>query len=100
MPNLMRDYISLRKVPGRFEAIAEFLKETHVQIDFVVLRAIKRTRRGLGKAACRLDFTSEKNELGFLIPTPHATKDSRPGVLGVPENCGNKIFCGFVRGRR
>src|SRR5262249_23309922 len=99
MADLMRDHISLRKVSRRLEAIAEFLKEAHVQIDLLVSRTIKRTRCGLCKAACGLYFTSEKDELRFPVGTTNVLKDFRPGVLGVAQHCRNEILCCFVRSR-
>src|SRR5262249_25666533 len=99
MPNFVRDHVSLRKVSRRLEANAEFLKETHVEIDLSVFRTIKRTSCGLCKAACGRHLTGEQHELRFLICATHVPKDFRPCVFGVTQYCRNEILCRFVRGR-
>src|SRR5262249_5347889 len=70
--DLVRDHVGLRELAGFTADIAgpkpslKILKETCVEVDLLVQRAIERTHRGLRKAAAGLCCT-RKHDQGWLF---------------------------------
>src|SRR6476620_8023471 len=80
MPNFMRDNVGLGEISRRMKSVAKILKETHIEINFLIFGAIERTHRRLGKSAGRVHSTREQHELGFPICLSRSAKYVRPGV--------------------
>ena len=91
MANLMGDYIGLGKIASSLEALSHFLEETHIQIDLLVGRAIKRPAGSCCKAAGRIDLATKQHQGRVFIATPGLLKHLAPGVFGVAQYRPHKI---------
>ena len=63
MADFVGNHIGLSKIPGGFETVMEFTKESEVDINFLVVAAIEGSSGGLRKTAGRLDLAAEEHEL-------------------------------------
>ncbi len=91
MSDLMRDDVSLGKIAGRFKSLAQLTIESQVDINFLVVAAIKRPRCRLGEAAGRLNLAGKEHELRLRVITSGALENFTPSSLGAAEDAGNEL---------
>ena len=82
MPYLMRDHIGLRKIARRAEAVAQFGEEIGVEIDLLVVGAVKRPHRALRRATARRAALRIEGQYGRLIGLARFLEDLAPDPLG------------------
>ena len=99
MAHLVSDHISLGKVASGLEALGHFLEETHVQIDFLVCRAIKRPAGRGCKAAGRIDLAAKQHQGRVFVRASGLLKNLTPCVFRIAQHCADKIGL-FIIGRR
>ena len=83
MPYFVRDDIGLCKVAARFVFIRKLVEKAEIKINFMVPRAIKRSRLRARKAAATCDLIAEKPKPGLLIARAGTFKYLTPNVLGL-----------------
>jgi hypothetical protein len=59
----VREYVGLREFPGHPETALQFVKETQIDVNPLVVGTIKRARRGFCPTASRLDGIPEEYQL-------------------------------------
>src|SRR5580698_4597700 len=88
----MRQHISLRKLPRRSKAPAQFIKKSEIDINFLILRAVKRSRRRSCVAATRERGIAKQHQLSVMILRPSLRRQKRrPGGLHIIQHKGNKL---------
>src|SRR5258708_12887503 len=100
MTDLVCEHIGFGELTGRSEPAFEFVVETKVDVDLLVLRAIKRTGCGLCHPACRSNRIAEQDQLGVMVCNSVACRQNpRPCCLSVVQHESDKIhewLFGFV----
>ena len=76
MADFVGDHVGLGEVTRCLEALAQFAVESKIDIEFLILAAVKRAGRRLAKSAGRLDDVREKHQGRFLISLPGRLKIS------------------------
>src|ERR1044071_10026301 len=95
MADFVRDHISLGEIAGRLEALMKLAKKREIEIDFLIVAAIKRSRGGLGEAAGRLNLVGEEHKLGLRVSASGTLEDLAPGAFRATEHAGDE-FPAFV----
>src|SRR6267378_951996 len=80
----VREYVGLREFPGHPETALQFVKETQIDVNPLVVGTIKRARRGFCPTASRLDGIPEECQLRVVIRfSPLLRQKLRPGFLRI-----------------
>src|ERR1700692_428704 len=99
MSEFVRHNISLSEFTRRSKPPLQFIKKGEVNINFLILRTIKRACSGFRAAASGLSRIAEKYQLGVSIRrTGLLWQKLRPGILRVIEYERNKLYQRFFRG--
>src|SRR5262249_8693930 len=96
MSDFMSNDICLREIARRMKAIAQFLKETRVEINLFIREAVERPHRRLTKAARGFDSPSKKDQFWFAVSYAFASENIRPRIFCVTENGCDKVFGSFI----
>ena len=67
MADFVGQYVCLREIAWRAEALLQFAIETQVDVDLPVARAVERSGGRLGESAGRLDGISEQTINDFAV---------------------------------
>jgi hypothetical protein len=97
--DFMGDHVSLGEIAGSFEALAQLAVEGEVDINFLIVAAVKRSRCRGCKAAGRLDAPEKSTRSVF---DKSAQPDLIPRALGAAEHAGDElphlvIYSGLLR---
>src|SRR5687767_3509240 len=86
MSELVRDHVGLREVARRTEALMKRRKESEIEINLLVERAVERPHRRLARAATRLHVVAEKHQLRLTVLAAVLREYLGPDSLGVVEH--------------
>ena len=98
MANFMGDHVSLRELTGGSESRAKFTEEAQIQVNFFIIRTVKRSHYDLRHAATRRIGIAKKHQLRVTISRvlllwQHAI----PIVLHIVQYKGHELNFGMFR---
>src|SRR6478736_9640833 len=88
--NLMRDHISLCKIPTSAKAVLQRVEEIKVDINALIVRAVEWSHRGAAATASGQGCSAKKHQLGRPVDCALMLHQSCPHVLGIRKDCRNK----------
>src|SRR5689334_7742010 len=90
--DFMSDHISLGKITGSVEAVAQLTIKIQIDIHLVIVRTIERAGGSLCEAARRLHPAAKKHQFGRLVGPPVARKYFAPAALCAAEHPCDEVF--------
>ena len=87
----VRQHVGLRELPRSCEAVTQLLKKSQVDVDFLILGAIKRPSCGLRRAAPGLCEVGEQHKFGVVVWRACLRKQLLPSVLHVVQHEGDEL---------
>ena len=97
MADFMGDNVRLCEIARSAEPCFELLEERQVQIDLLIVRAIKRPHGRLANPARRLRCLREEHERGLGVVGAAFTEDVRPDLFRVFQHNRYELSLGVVR---
>ena len=105
--DFMSNHVSLGKITGSLEAVAQLTIKIEIDIDLVIFRTIERPGGSLREAARGLHPAAKKHQFRRLVCPTVARKYFAPGALCAAEHTRDEVFhriiairAPFGRGRR
>ena len=99
MTDFMGNHIRLGKIPCGLKALSHLLEKAHVQVHFLVGRAVKRAAGRRGEATRRVDLATEQHQCRVFISATGLLKDLTPGVFGIAQHGTHELGL-LIVGRR
>src|SRR4029079_5264330 len=92
MADLVRDHIGLGEIARRMETVLQLLVEGQVDIDLLVVRAIKRSHRRDTGAASGADAAAIEPERRVAVALAILLEESVPDVFGVGQHDRHELL--------
>ncbi len=86
MPQLMRDHVGLRELRRASSKLLQLIPEAQIDIDLLVLRTVKRSRRRLRRPAPGVSRPPIQHQLRMTIRLPHLLEDAGPRLLRIVQH--------------
>src|SRR5882672_12385651 len=96
VPQFVCQHIGLSKLTGSAKALPQFVVESKVDIDLLVLRTIKRPCGGLRPAATRRREIAIQHQLRVPVGNSTLLKNPSPGLLHVIEHERHELDGGLL----